>query len=438
MLQARTPPHASAAEQSLLGCVLMDAAVWADVAPLVSAEDFYHPEHRAIWSTMAALVADAVAVDVITVYERGQHPLADLNALATCVASSRSAVTYAAIVRDMAVRRCVIQVALELAEAVHADAQRAVPTHQIIDAATVRLLALMGGRTERAPKVVADLLPVFLGKLEDRANGKVHAVPTGLADLDALTGGGLRPGELVVVGARPSMGKSALSGTIARNVARAGRTVLVCSMEDSDDMLVARQVAAAGRVNLADIRAPQRAPQSMWSGVSDGVDVLMPMALHIDDQPALSVADVRRKMAQVQRKAGRLDLVVVDYLQLMVGDGDTRAQVLGAIAAGLKAAAKEFGVVVLLLSQLSREADKTEGPPRMEHLKESGGIEEAADIVGLLWREARRKPKPDNKHRAQLELAKHKNGPTDTVRLWFDGATQRFEDWTEDAGGYAA
>lgn len=159
----------------------------------------------------------------------------------------------------------------------------------------------------------------------------------------------------------------------------------------------------------------------------------MPLAVHIDDEPALSVASVRRKVAQVQRKAGSLDLVVVDYLQLMQGEGDTRAQVLGLIASGLKAAAKEFGVVVVLLSQLSREAEKTEGPPRLEHLKESGGIEEAADIVGLLWREARRKPKPDNKHRAQLELAKHKNGATDTVKLWFDGATQRFEDWTEDA-----
>lgn len=430
---ARVPPHATAAEQSLLGCVLMDAGVWADVAPLVSADDFYHPEHQAIWSTMADLVAAGMVVDVITVYERGRHELRDLNALAQCVTSSRSAAAYANVVRDAAVRRRVIQVGLELAESVYADAQRAVPTHQLIDAATVRLLALMAGRTQREPKPMPELLPAFLSKLEARANGVVAAVPTGLTDLDRLTGGGLRPGELVVVGARPSMGKSALSGTIARNVAKAGRVVLVCSMEDSEDMLVARHVAAAGRVNLADLRAPKRAPESMWSGVADGVELLMPLAVHIDDEPALSVASVRRKVAQVQRKAGSLDLVVVDYLQLMQGEGDTRAQVLGLIASGLKAAAKEFGVVVVLLSQLSREAEKTEGPPRLEHLKESGGIEEAADIVGLLWREARRKPKPDNKHRAQLELAKHKNGATDTVKLWFDGATQRFEDWTEDA-----
>lgn len=439
LLHARRPPHHAQAEQSLLGCVLVDGAVWADVSPLLQADDFYFPEHRAIWSCMAALVQAGEVVDVVTVFQRGggAHSLADLNALAMCVASTRSAPAYAGIVRDMAVRRQVIQCGLDLAESVWADVQRATPTHELIDAAAVRLLALMAGKQQRQPKVVAELVPPFLGKLEERAQGKIDAVPTGLTDLDRLTGGGLRPGELVVIGARPSMGKSALSGTIARNVSAAGRTVLVCSMEDSDDMLVARQVAAAGRVNLADIRAPHRAPDSMWHGVSEGVDVLMPLRLYIDDQPALTLADVRRKVAQVRRQAQRLDLVVVDYLQLMQGDGDTRAQVLGSIAAGLKAAAKEFGVVMVLLSQLSREADKLDGPPRLEHLKESGGIEEAADIVGLLWREARRKPKVDNKHRAQLELAKHKNGATDTVRLWFDGATQRFGDWVEEGSEYA-
>lgn len=437
LLQMRVPPHSTQAEQSLLGSVLMDPSIWQDVATLVDADDFYHPEHRAIWTTLSGLAVAGIAADVVVVFERGGHDLAELNALAMCVASPRAAPQYAAIVRDTAVRRAVIQCALDLAESVWLDVKRAKPTHELIDAATVQLLALMNGRQQRQPKVVADLVPVFLERLEDRAQGKIDAVATGLHDVDRLMGGGFRPGELVVLGARPSMGKSALSGTIARNAAMAGRSVLVCSMEDSEDMLVARQVAAAGRVNLADIRSPQRAPESLWHGVSEGVDVLMPLRLFIDDQPALTLADVRRKMAQAQRKAGALHMVVVDYLQLMQGEGDTRAQVLGTIAAGLKAAAKEFGVVVVLLSQLSREADKTEGPPRLEHLKESGGIEEAADIVGLLWREARRKPTADNKHRAQVEFAKHKNGATDTVRLHFDGATQRFGDWAPDGSEYA-
>ena len=432
LMQARTPPHSTQAEQSVLGCLLMDGACWPDVSALLEADDFYHPEHRAIFLTIGALVGGGEVADVVTVFQRGGHDLAELNALAMCVASTRNAGQYATLVRDLSVRRQVVEVAQDLAEAVLGDAQRARATHEWIDGAMVRLLALMGGRQARQPRVFGDLVPAFLDGLEQRAQGRVDAVPTGLHDVDKLTGGGFRRGELVVLGARPSMGKSALSGTIARNVARAGRPVLVCSMEDSDDMLVARQVAAAGRVNLADIRAPQRAPESMWTGVATAVDELQPVRLWIDDQPALSLADVRRKITQVRRRVGALDLVVVDYLQLMQGDGDTRAQQLGSIASGLKAAAKEFNLVVLLLSQLSREADKLDGPPRMEHLKESGGIEEAADIVGLLWREARRKPKPDNKHRAQVEFCKHKSGATDTVRLYFDGATQRFEDWIGD------
>jgi replicative DNA helicase len=242
----------------------------------------------------------------------------------------------------------------------------------------------------------------------------------------------MRPGELVVIGARPSMGKSALCLAMARNVARAG-PVLVCSMEDSDMMLVSRQVAAAGRVNLADIRTPQHAPDSMWRGVAEGVDALQALPLYIDDKPALALRDVRRKAMQVLRRKGALQLVIVDYLQLMQGEGETRHQQLGGIAAGLKALAKELRCAVVLLSQLNREADKTDGPPRIDHLRESGGIEEAADIVGLLWREHRRKPRPDNKHLAQIEFAKHKNGPTDTIKLWFDGATQRFGDWAPEA-----
>ena len=427
---ARTLPHSTQSEQSVLGCLLMDSSCFDAVGPVLVADDFYHPEHRGIFATVAELVQAGKVADVITVFERGGHDLGELNALAMCVASTRSAGQYAATVRDLSVRRQVIEAASDLAESVYLDMQRKHATHELIDAAMVKLLALMAGRQARQPKVVADLLPGFLDKLEDRAQGRVDAVATGLHDLDKLTGGGLRRGELVTIGARTSMGKSALSSTMARNAAGMGYTVLVCSMEDSEDMLVARHVAAAGRVNLADIRAPQRAPDVMWSGVSDGVDTMMPLPLWIDEQPSLSLADVRRKVAQVQRKAGKLDLVVVDYLQLMQGDGDTRAQVLGSIAAGLKSAAKEYGVVVVLLSQLSREADKLDGPPRLEHLKESGGIEEASDIVMLLWREYKRKPKPELKHKAQLELAKHKNGPTDTVLLHFDGATQRFSDWT--------
>lgn len=429
----RTQPHSDEAEQAVLGCALLDNSLSEGAITLLDADDFYHPMHRGIWSTIRQLTARCKVADVVTVGDAGGHELKYLNDLANSVISPRSAMTYAKLVREYAVRRAVMRIGMDLAdEAMRANGSE--PPGAMIDSTVAKLLALQSGQVEHAPRKISDILPGFLEKLGARASGENDAIETGLCDVDRLLAGGFRPGELVVIGARPSMGKSALSLTMARNMA--GRsTVLVCSMEDSDQMLVARQVAAAGRVNLADIRSPYRAPQSMWQGVADGSESLLNLSLYIDDQPALNLGDVKRKMGQVKHRDGRLNVVVVDYVQLMDGDGDNRHQTLSAIAAGLKSAAKTFGVTIVLLSQLNREADKLNGPPRLEHLRESGGIEEAADIVALLWREHRRKPTPDNKHRAQLEFVKHKNGATDTVHLWFEGATQRFQDWTGDVDG---
>lgn len=431
----RLPPHSDEAEQVVLGALLLDNRQFDSLANLLSAEDFYQPMHRAIYSTVAKLIVAQKVADVVTVFQAGGHELKYLNGLAEQVWSVGHAKAYAEIVREQAMRRELMRIGSALADDAMRGTQDKATVAQLIEGATAKLLAMSTGQTEQAPRRLAELMPEFLEKLEARADGKNDAISTGLRSLDRLLAGGFRPGELIVIGARPSMGKSALSLTMARKMA--GRcTVLVCSMEDSSNMLVARQVAAAGRVNLADIRSPDRASGSMWEGVSNGTDELLPLELFIDDQPALNLADVKRKMGQVRHRSGSLGCVVVDYVQLMDGDGDNRHQTLSAIAAGLKSAAKTYGVPIILLSQLNREADKLNGPPRLEHLRESGGIEEAADIVALLWREHRRKPTAENKHDAQLEFVKHKNGPTDTVRLWFDGATQRFEDMEAETSGH--
>lgn len=425
----RTQPHSDEAEHAVIGCLLLDNAQAERCMTALSAEDFYHPQHRAMWSTITALIAASKPADVVTVAEAGGHDMAYLNGMAASVMTPKHAPAYAALVRQHAVRRECMRVAMDLAD----DAMRGTgECVTLIEAAVAKLLALQGGAVSQSPRTVADLLPTFIDRLQARANGENDSLATGLRDVDRLLSGGFRPGELVVIGARPSMGKSSLVGNIARSMA-VQSVVLFCSMEDSGQMLLARQVAAAGRVNLADIRRPDHAPESMWTGVAQAADELLPLNLHIDDQPALTLADVKRKMGQVKHRAGRLHVVIVDYAQLMDGEGDNRHQTLSAIAAGLKAAAKSYGVVVILLSQLNREADKLNGPPRLEHLRESGGIEEAADIVALLWREHRRNPKPDNKHSAQLEFVKHKNGATDTVRLWFDGATQRFDNFASES-----
>ena len=428
----RVPPHSIEAEQSVLGAVLIDNRAFEIAAARLDCPAFYRYEHQLIWAAIHAQVSAGKPADVITVFEALQRAdkaeeaggLAYLNDLAQSMASAASVRGYADIVANRAACRAGIAVARDL----EADLFKGEDARLSIDDALVKLLALSQGRGDNDPRPLDDLLPVWVDELQAREAGELDAIPTGLGDVDELLAGGLRRGELMVIGSRPSMGKTALCHMLARNMARTA-PVLVLSMEDSLQMLVSRQVAATGLVNLADLRNPARARGPLWDGVTRGVDTLRGLPIHVDDQPALSLETVRRKAQHVAAREGDLGVVIVDYLQLMEGKGgdESRAYELNRIARGLKRLAKEARCAVVLLSQLSRKADEGGGPPRIDHLAESGGIEQAADIIGLLWRAGRARPTPDNKHHAQIELAKNKNGPCDTVQLWFDGATQRME-----------
>lgn len=435
MAASKVPPHSVEAEQSVLGAVLLDNSAFDAVGNLLETADFYVGQHRLIWRACAELINACQPADVVTVFLRLQAAkqqedaggLVYLNQLVESVPGVRNAARYAAIVRQRSVCRQLVRVARELDDAAREAAGPGGDVAALIDRTALQLLDLQQGAPDDVPVLMSALLPRWLDELNDRADGKTDAIALGYRDLDRKMAGGARRGELVVVGARPSMGKSAFILRVARTVAKVG-PVLKLTMEDSATMLVSRHVAAAGRVNLADIRSPVGAPESMWAGATDAVEELQALRLYVDDKPALELADVRRKALQVKGREGDLLMILVDYLQLMEGDGESRAQELTKIARGLKRLAKELNCVVMVLSQLSREADKTDSPPRLDHLAESGGIEQAADVIGLLWREARRKPKPGNEHTAQIELVKNKNGATCTVPLEFYGATQRFED----------
>jgi replicative DNA helicase len=420
-------PHSDEAEQSVLGAVLQDNAALVEVGALLEPADFYHPAHAAIWRTITQLSLAGRRADVVTVFEAGQHDRAYLDALEMSVPSARHAGEYAQIVRQHSVRRQAVAVARALAEDVQRTGQNAKPATEVIDAAVVRLLELLQRGAPSEPRDLDKCTVEFLNDLEARASGKTDSISTGLLDLDRMTGEGGRPGELWVIGARPSMGKTALVLTLGRNVGRTHR-VLMLTQEDSLLMMTARHVAAAGELNLADLRSPMKAPASMWSGVADAVEVLRPLQISMDDQAALTLADVRRKAQQVMARHGRVDMLVIDYLQLMDGDGgENRNRELGVISNGLKRLAKELRCWVVLLSQLNREADKRK--PIMSDLRDSGDIEGAADLIGLLYREHRYKPTDDNRFYAELELVKQKNGATGTCGLFFDGATQRFANW---------
>lgn len=431
---AIAPPHSIEAEQSVLGALLMDNSVFADVATVLAETDFYSGEHRIIYRTIAELVAKNQPADVITVFGAAQHvmgadnPLGYLNDLSQSVPSARAALTYAGIVSERAKRRRVAALGRDMVEAALHKVDAEVSVQALVDATVTALLGLVETTGGSDPVDIAQMLGTFIDDLQERADGRQLAFSTGLVDLDRLTAGGGRRGELWVIGARPSMGKTAFVLQLCRNVGVA-QQVLMLTQEDSLLSSAARFVAAAGGVNLADLRNPQAAPQSMWAGVTDGVADLQALHIAMDDQTGLGLADVRRKAQQVKRRHGRLDLVVVDYLQLMDDGGENRSISLGYIANGLKRFAKEYRCWTVLLSQLNREAEKRNGPPQMADLRDSGDIEGAADLIGMLYRESMRKPTDDNKHFAQLHVCKQKNGPTGTVNLHFDGAFQRFGNW---------
>lgn len=432
-LEARTPPHSTEAEHAVLGSLLLDNRAFDAVADVLAPERFYFPEHAAIYTTMSRLLLASKPADVVTVFEAGGHDLSMLNALAQSMVSVRNARRYAEIVAEHWHRRELQRIALDLHDELMQQGSDGAPSFAAVaDAAAGKILALCGGAAASQEPIGIEAAAVrFVDQLNAMADGQVCTIRTGLSDVDEATAGGGRPGELWVIGARPSMGKSAFVQTVALNVSRT-QGVLMLTQEDSVETWVSRAVANLGRVNLADLRNPLRAKDAdrMWTGVAEGVDDLPKRALLLDDQGGLSLADVRRKAKQAKRKLnGNLSLVIVDYLQLMSGDGDNRNQMLGHIANGMKALAKELGVWVILLSQLSRKADETSGLPQVSHLRDSGDIEGAADTIGLLHRESQRKKTDENKHWAQLHLAKQKNGPTCTVNLHFDGAFQRFTDW---------
>ena len=427
--EAMRPPHSDEAEHAVLGAMLMAGAVIDEIAMLLVPEHLYHPINRAICSTVMRLHAAGKAVDVITVYEAGNglHDLGYLNDLVMACPSPGNVMRYAEIVFEHWQARELMRVGCDIADDAVNRLDTLVPTAERVDKAVASLMGIVQGDRAGEPELMDTLVPSFIVRLEERADGKNPAIPTGLADLDAFTAGGIRPGELWVIGARPSMGKTALTLTMSRNIA-AAHGALFLSQEDSKDSVSQRFIASLGRVSLAHLRTGQLSDDE-WTRVSEAVEALRVLSLAVDDQGSLTLLDVRRKVQQTRRRMD-LSVVVIDYLQLMTGEGATRNNELGKISNGLKATAKELQVGIVLLSQLSREADKRTGPPQMSDLRDSGDIEGAADFIGGLYRPYMRTPTAENKHYAELHVMKQKNGPTGSVHLHFDGSYQRFSNWT--------
>jgi replicative DNA helicase len=438
----RVPPHSIEAEQSVLGGLLLDNSAWDRAADLLTDSDFYRYEHRLIYAAVGALVNASRPADVITVHEQLQNlgkadevgGLAYLNALAQSVPSAANLRRYAEIVRERAVLRKLVAASDEIATNAFNPQGRAVS--QILDEAEGRIFQIgeEGSRAKQGFHSMDSLVVDLLDRVQElHANGasEVTGVPTGFYDLDRSTAG-LQPGDMIVLAARPSMGKTAFALNIGEHVAvKEGLPVLVFSMEMGASQLALRMVGSLGRLDQQRLRTGALKDDD-WGRLTEAVEQLRNVSMFIDETPALTTSELRARARRQARQCGKLGLIIVDYLQLMSGStsGDeNRATELGEISRGLKGLAKELQCPVIALSQLNRSVEtRTDKRPMMSDLRESGAIEQDADVIMFIYRddyynkEASKEPGV-----AEIIIGKQRNGPVGTVKLAFLKPLTKFE-----------
>jgi replicative DNA helicase len=432
------PPHAVEAEQSVLGALLIANNAADDVADRVEAGDFYSAAHRVIFEAIRGLIRDGRPVDVLTVGDALQSSgrldtvggLSYLGALAQGVASVSHAGHYAGIIRDRAVRRRLLQLSSEVAEAAHSrDGKSA---SDLLDYVMRRASTLAEDAATDDPVSIADLAPQVVDAIERRGQSdELPGLSTGLADLDSRMLG-LHAGDLVIVAGRPAMGKTTLAMQFAMHAAvELGKAALIFSLEMKPRALAERAIANVGRVNAHAMRAGRMDPDD-WARVSTAIGKFSAGApILVDGSPRLGVEQIRARAKRVARRRG-LSLVVVDYLQLLdgSGSGDNRNEEISAITRGLKLLANELDAPVVAISQLSRKCeDRTNKRPMLSDLRDSGAIEQDSDVVLFVYRDQIYHPNnPDTEGKAEIIIGKHREGEVGTVFATFLGQFNRFAD----------
>jgi replicative DNA helicase len=446
--QLRIPPHSTEAESSVLGGLLLDNGAWDRVGDLLTETDFYRFEHRMVFGAIGALVNASKPADVITVFEYLQSQgkaddmggLSYLNALAQYVPSAGNIRRYAEIVRERAILRKLVTASDEIAT--NAFNTRGRPVAAILDEAEQKIFNIgeEGARTKQGFQAMESLVVKLMDRVQEMADNPndVTGVPTGFYGLDRMTAG-FQAGDLIVLAARPSMGKTALAINIAEHVAlNEGLPVAVFSMEMGAAQLAVRIVGSIGRIDQGHLRTGKLTDDE-WPRLTEAIERLRTISLHIDESAGLTSSELRANARRLSRQCGKLGLIVVDYLQLMSGstnDGENRATELGEISRGLKMLAKELQCPVIALSQLNRSVEtRPDKRPMMSDLRESGAIEQDADIIMFIYRdeyytkEACKEPGV-----AEIIIAKQRNGPTGTVKLAFLKPITKFENLASGGG----
>lgn len=444
MLEERLPPQSIEAEKSVLGAMLIDREAIVKASEILVADDFYREAHRVIYSAMIELYNRNEAVDFVTLTEilKRDNKLADvggsayITALADTVPTAANVKFHADIVADKSTLRQMVRVATEIAANGYEGGEE---VNVLLDEAESKILAI-ANRNKRTDfthinDIVNDAV-MQIEKLAEKAGG-ITGIPTDFIDLDRLTSG-LHPSDFIILAARPSMGKTALALNIASNVALKAhkkmggepRSVAIFSLEMSKEQLVNRMLCAEGQIDSSRLRVGEMSSDD-WARLWGACDALSKAKVYIDDTPGITAMDMRSRARRLKAEHG-LDLIVVDYLQLMQGSGKRnnsgdRQQEVSEISRSLKALARELNVPVIALSQLSRSVEaRTVKRPMLSDLRESGSLEQDADIVAFLYREDYYNKETENKDITELIIAKHRNGAVDTVNLFFQKQYTKF------------
>ena len=435
---AKIPPQNVDAEASLLGAILIDSDAIVRIADAINIEDFYDERHQRIYEAIKKLYEKHSPIDVLTLSNQLKDNsfldivggAAYLTELTNYVPTAAHVEHYAEIVSQKAIRRRLIKASQDIT-GLGFDESKSV--QDLIEEAETQLFQVSQQHVKQDISSIEDILAESFERLDDlhKDKGKIRGVPTGFRDLDNILAG-LQRSDLIILAARPSMGKTALSLNLAHSIAtKSEQPVLVFSLEMSKEQLVDRMLSMESGVDAWNIRTGNLSDAD-FEKIGQAMGTLSEAPIYIDDTPSITVSDLRTKARREQHQR-QLGLILVDYLQLMsggarFGGSENRVQEISEISRGLKAIARELNVPVIALSQLSRSVEsRSPQIPQLADLRESGSIEQDADVVAFIYREDYYNPDTDRKNITDILIKKHRNGPTGNVELYFDKERQRFK-----------
>lgn len=442
----KLPPYSVEAERSVIGGLMLDPQAWDKVSELVVEMDFYRPEHKQIFAVVAKLADDSEPIDVVTIGERldkrdeldGIGGMAYLIEVADSTPSSANIASYADIVRERSVLRRLISTTNEIStRAFHPEGLSAA---EVLDEAERKIFQIAeGGSQQGAPRIVADILNATVDKIDElyHKEGAITGLSTGFTDLDEMTSG-LQSSDLVIVAGRPSMGKTTFAMNMVENaVMITDLPVVVFSLEMPSEQLMMRMLSSLGRIDQTRMRSGQLLPED-WDKLMSAVKMLKDRKLFIDDTAGISPTEMRSRVRRIAREhgEGKIGLIMIDYLQLMQipGSSEGRTNEISEISRSLKSIAKEMECPVVALSQLNRSLENRPNKrPVNSDLRESGAIEQDADIIAFVYRDEVYNEDTPYKGIAEIIIGKQRNGPIGTCRLSFVGKYTRFEDLAPDA-----